>query len=98
MKQKNEQSLGEVFQLLKKKYGWSEKMLEVAAVNAWYRILGPVAHNHTVKIACEHKTLTIHLNSSVLREELWMHKEKLLNAINEEIGQEDLGIKKIVLL
>ncbi|GCD77714.1 hypothetical protein JCM31826_11960 [Thermaurantimonas aggregans] len=98
MKRKNELSLGEVLQLLKKKYGWGDKMMEVAAKNAWYRILGPVAQNHTINISYERQTLTIHLNSSVLREELWMYKEKLIKAINEEIGQEEIVVKNIVLL
>ncbi|MFN4298112.1 MAG: DciA family protein [Thermaurantimonas sp.] len=98
MKRKNEHSLAEVLQLLKKKYGWSEKMMEVAAKDAWYRILGPVAQNHTLNITYERQTLTIHLNSSVLREELWMHKEKLLKAINEEIGQDETVVKNILLL
>lgn len=95
---KNEQSLAEVLDLLKKKYGWQEKMMEVAVRNAWYRLLGPVAVHHTVSIRYHKQTLTVQLNSSVLREELWMHKEKLLNALNEEIGSTTSEIKKITLL
>ncbi|MFN3951281.1 MAG: DciA family protein [Thermaurantimonas sp.] len=98
MIRKNEQTLAEVLKILKEKYGWGEKMLEVAARNAWYKLLGPVAANHTVSIHYNKQVLTIKLNSSVLREELWMHKEKLLRALNEELDNPDFEIKKIILL
>lgn len=98
MRQKNEHSLAEVIKILKEKYGWSEKMLEVAAKNAWFKLLGPVAVNHTESIQYNRQTLTVKLNSSVLREELWMHKERVLQALNEELDNPDLEIKKIILL
>lgn len=98
MKRKNEQSLSEVLQILKKKYGWNEKMHEVAAKNAWFQLLGPVAQRHTTGIHYQKNTLTIQLNSSVLREELWMNKEKLLKALNEELQNPDFEIKKIILV
>ncbi len=98
MIRKNEQTLAEVLKVLKEKYGWKEKMHEVAARNAWYGLLGPVAVNHTLSIHYNKQVLTIKLNSSVLREELWMHQEKLLHALNEELDNTEVEIKKIILL
>lgn len=98
MKPKNEHSLGEVIELLKKKYKWGDKMNETAAKKAWYSLLGPVAQAHTTSLTYQKNVLTVGLNSSVLREELWMHQEKLIQALNEELQSENFVVKKIVFL
>lgn len=98
MRPKNEQSLGEIIQLLKKKYKWADKMNETAVKRAWYNLLGPVAQAHTTSISYQKSVLTVGLNSSVLREELWMNQEKLKQALNEELQNEDFSINKIIFL
>ena len=58
-------------------------------------MMGPGVATHTSSVKLQNKTLIIHLNSSVLREELSYGKEKIIKMMNEEIGSEI--ISKIML-
>ena len=54
---------------------------------AWKRIMGVGVVNYTESIQLQNKTLIVRLSSSVLREELSYGKEKIINMLNEEMGQ-----------
>tara|TARA_B100001057_G_C22245947_1_gene717548 strand:+ start:226 stop:522 length:297 start_codon:yes stop_codon:yes gene_type:complete len=62
---------------------------------AWREIMGNGVQNYTTNIRLQNKTLYVYLSSSVLREELSYGKDKIINLINEELGDE--VIKKIIL-
>jgi len=68
---------------------------KVSVEEAWYHLMGPAISKYTTRVVLEGSTLRIGLSSSVLREELSYGKEKIIQMINDEIGQE--LVKKLIL-
>jgi predicted nucleic acid-binding Zn ribbon protein len=61
----------------------------------WEQMLGKNAASLTRKLVIKNKVLYVYLDSSVLRNELLMMREKLIFRINEMAGEEI--VEKIVL-
>lgn len=87
-KHDNTLSLKEVIQSWISDAGKMQQYNSARAVNAWYKLMGIVADKHTEKVWFSDGLLVIYLNSSVLREDLWMQKNKLVESLNEELGEE----------
>ncbi|SFZ93298.1 Protein of unknown function [Flaviramulus basaltis] len=68
---------------------------KVNVADAWANLMGNGVNNYTTAVNLERETLYIQLSSSVLREELSYGKQKIINMLNEELGQEI--IKKLIL-
>jgi predicted nucleic acid-binding Zn ribbon protein len=74
--------------------GLNEKLDEISLINSWEDIVGRAISIRTSKIYIKDHILYVHLNSSVVRNELHMLKESLKNKLNEKAGK--LIIKDIV--
>jgi len=74
--------------------GLNEKLAETSLINSWEEIVGRAISIRTSKIYIKNHILFVHLNSSVVRNELQMLKESLKNKLNEKAGK--LLIKDIV--
>tara|TARA_B110000263_G_scaffold40954_1_gene32712 strand:- start:99 stop:395 length:297 start_codon:yes stop_codon:yes gene_type:complete len=61
----------------------------------WQETMGSNVNSYTKEITLKNKTLYVSLSSSVLRQELSYGKQKIVDLINKEIGDEI--ITKIVL-
>jgi hypothetical protein len=61
----------------------------------WEQTMGSNVNSYTKEVNLKNKTLYISLSSSVLRQELSYGKQKIVDLINKEIGNEI--ITKIVL-
>jgi len=72
-----------------------EKLSEAGMVNSWEEIVGKAISSRTTKIYIKDHVLYVHLNSSVVRNELLMLREALKEKLNEKAGTE--VIKDIVL-
>lgn len=71
------------------------KLVEVNLINSWEEIVGKAISSRTSKIYIKDHILYVHLNSSVVRNELLMVREALREKLNERAGSE--VIKEIVL-
>ena len=71
------------------------KLSEVGVINSWEEIVGKAISSRTSKIYIKDRILYVHLNSSVVRNELLMLRETLKEKLNEKAGSE--VIKDIVL-
>jgi predicted nucleic acid-binding Zn ribbon protein len=71
------------------------KLSEIAVINSWEEIVGKAISSHTTKIFIKDHILYVHLNSSVVRNELLMLREALREKLNKKAGSE--VIKDIVL-
>jgi hypothetical protein len=71
------------------------KLSEIAVINAWEGIVGRAISSRTTKIYIKDHILYVHLNSSVVRNELVMLREALKQQLNNKAGSE--VIKDIVL-
>lgn len=72
-----------------------EKLSEVGVINSWEEIVGKAISSRTTRIYIKDHILYVHLNSSVVRNELLMLREVLKEKLNEKAGSE--LIKDIVL-
>lgn len=87
MKDKNESSLKDVLEQLFDAYGWTEKMDGVRITNSWENVVGGIFARHTTNLYVKNKKLYVILDSSVLRNELYMERSKLVKKLNDEIGK-----------
>ena len=71
------------------------KLSEIGVINSWEEIVGKAISSRTSKIYIKDHVLYVHLNSSVVRNELLMLREALKEKLNEKAGSE--VIKDIVL-
>jgi predicted nucleic acid-binding Zn ribbon protein len=71
------------------------KLSEISVINSWEGIVGKAISSRTSKIYIKENVLYVHLNSSVVRNELLMLRETLREKLNEKAGSE--VIKDIVL-
>ena len=53
----------------------------------WTKLMGAGVVAYTTQVQLQNKTLIVKLTSSVLREELGYGKEKIIQMINEELGE-----------
>jgi predicted nucleic acid-binding Zn ribbon protein len=71
------------------------KLSEVGVINSWEEVVGKAISSRTSKIYIKDQVLFVHLNSSVVRNELLMLRQILKDKLNEKAGRE--VIKDIVL-
>ena len=71
------------------------KLKESRIDRQWEELLGKNAASLTRKLVIRNKILYVYVNSPALRNELLMMREKIIERINEEAGEE--LINKIVL-
>ena len=88
-------SLAEAVNDFIKEMNLGEKLSEVGVINSWKDIVGKAISSRTSKIYIKDHILYVHLNSSVVRNELLMLRETLKEKLNEKAGNE--VIKNIIL-
>ncbi|SDG83240.1 DUF721 domain-containing protein [Psychroflexus sediminis] len=90
-----EKSMKDLMEIFKNKHRLNPGLNKVDVENAWMTQLGPAIKNYTNEIKFRNNTLTVHLSSSALREELSYGKEKIIKTLNESLGRE--LISKLIL-
>jgi predicted nucleic acid-binding Zn ribbon protein len=88
-------SLAEAIKDYIKEMNLNGKLSEVGVINSWEETVGKAISSRTSKIYIKDHILFVHLNSSVVRNELLMLREELKEKLNEKAGSE--VIKDIVL-
>ena len=96
MRKSNEQSLKEVIDDLLNAYKLRGKFNQKKVIASWERIMGKTIANRTDAVFFKENKLIIKLNSSVLREELSYSKNKIIQLINEDMGEE--VVKEVILI
>lgn len=87
MRKRNTESIGEVLkQYFEENPFFRRKIAESRAVTGWSKILGPMITSYTGNIYFRNGVLYVSLNSSVLRSELLMAKDRLIDKLNEYAG------------
>ncbi|TAL66737.1 MAG: DUF721 domain-containing protein [Bacteroidetes bacterium] len=88
-------SLAEALEDYIKEMNLGGKLSEIGVINSWEEIVGKAISTRTTKIFIKDKILHVHLNSSVVRNELLMLRGTLKEKLNEKAGSE--VIKDIIL-
>ncbi len=95
MKRTNTRQIGEVLREYIDSMDMGRKLKESRLEKIWEEIIGKNAASLTRKIFIKKDVLYVYLNSSVLRNELLMMRETVIERINEKLGEE--LVKKIIL-
>jgi predicted nucleic acid-binding Zn ribbon protein len=88
-------SLAEAMKDYIEEMNFGEKLNEAGVLNSWEDVVGKVISLRTTRIYIRDRVLYVHLNSSVVRNELLMLRNELRNKLNEKAGSE--VIKDIIL-
>lgn len=88
MGQNDEIRLKDAINQLLDTYKLKGKLTEQKLVDSWERLMGHVIARHTQSVYIKDKKLILKLDSSVLRQELGYAKSKIIQRLNEEIGQQ----------
>jgi predicted nucleic acid-binding Zn ribbon protein len=88
-------SLAEALKDFTREMNLDVKLSEVGVINTWEEVVGKAISSRTSKIYIKDHVLYVHLNSSVVRNELLMLRQALKEKLNEKAGSE--VVKDIVL-
>lgn len=88
-------SLAEAIDDFIREMNLGEKLAETGLINSWEELVGRAISSRTTKLYIKDHVLYVHLNSSVVRNELLMLREALREKLNRKAGKE--LIKEIVL-
>ncbi len=87
MRKKNSQKIGDVIQEYLKALKIDDKLKEVQLIKSWDDIVGKTIARSTNNIYIKNRKLFVNLNSSIIRNELFMLREGLLKALNDKVGE-----------
>jgi hypothetical protein len=65
----------------------ADKMAEVRLIDSWKNVLGSSVIRFTDSLYIKKRTLYVRLTSSVLKSELMICREQLINKLNKEAGR-----------
>jgi len=81
-------SMKDLMQSFIKENNLTKGMQKLQIEEVWGQLMGAGVVSYTEHVELQNKTLIIKLTSSVLREELSYGKEKIIQMINQEMGEE----------
>ncbi|RMG82769.1 MAG: DUF721 domain-containing protein [Bacteroidetes bacterium] len=87
MPKSNETTLKEAIEELLKAYRLNGKLNEVKLKHVWEKITGNYIARETESVILKGNILQIKLKSPVIRQELGYARTKLVDKINEELGE-----------
>ncbi len=90
---KDAQPINKLMQEFINENNLNKGLSQLRVEEAWASEMGNGVLSYTHKLELKGETLLVFLNSSVLREELQYGKDKIINILNEKMG--DDFIKKI---
>ncbi len=96
MSKHNEQSIKNALQEYMKRYGLQNKVDENRLLQKWPDIAGEFIARYTEELIVKGHCLTIRVNSSVIKHQLLISRDTLINNINELFERE--YIKEIKVL
>lgn len=95
MRRKEIQPIKDILKEYLKEKDLNQGLMENRAVQYWEKLLGPTVAQSTNRVYMYRGALFVELNSSVLRNELLMSKDRIIAGLNKAIGAD--VIKELVL-
>lgn len=96
MKRNYPQRISQVIDTIFKDNDMEQTMLMHRALAAWPQVVGPMINRQTVYRSVDKDTLYVRIPSSVIRQELSMHRNELIKALNKAVGADVLSNIKIL--
>jgi predicted nucleic acid-binding Zn ribbon protein len=83
----NNQPIGAIIKEWIKQRGLEKKMIRVDAISTYREVVGDFISKHTTKAEIFGKTLSVSIDSGVIKQELSMNRQSIVQQINEKMGQ-----------
>ena len=64
-----------------------EKIMQVRLKKSWEKLVGKTIADHTTNLYLKNKKLFVSFDSAVIKEELSYAKSKMIQNLNEELGE-----------
>jgi predicted nucleic acid-binding Zn ribbon protein len=87
MRKSNTQKIGKVIDEYLRDSGLIQKLRKARVLNHWEELMGKTVANRTKSIYIKNRTLFVILSSSVLRNELSMMRQEIIDAVNKHAGE-----------
>ncbi|UCG27165.1 MAG: DUF721 domain-containing protein [Bacteroidales bacterium] len=91
MRRSNTQKLKEVIKEYIRETNIEDKLKETRLINSWEKVVGKEIARRTDKIYIKKNKLFVYFNSSVVRNELLLHRETIRKNLNALVGEEIIG-------
>ena len=95
MRRNEFQSLGNAIKDYLKEEKIDGKLAEMEAVNLWESLIGKQIARATSSIYIKDGVLYVHLKSSIVRNELFMMRDEIIQTINQRMGKR---VVKVIVL
>lgn len=80
------QPIGDVLGNIIKRPELRQGLISIRAVEVWPIVMGSLVAKNTTNIYYNKGFLNVYLSSSIIRNELLMRKDKILESLNDELG------------
>jgi len=87
MRKSNTQPIHEVIRDLLKELNIDRKLKEVSLVSRWESLMGRTVAVRTKQIYIRNRILYVQVTSSVLKNELLMMRQNIIDRLNEDAGE-----------
>ena len=86
MRRHNTQKLGDVLKEVLQNQKLDTKLYEIQLIQSWEKVLGATVKKYTTDIYVYNKKLYVKLSSSILKNDLLLSREKLVQELNKQVG------------
>lgn len=86
MRKKNTEILGDILRQVLKEHRLEKPLNEKMLIDSWPKVLGENIVKYTTGLFIKNKVLYVSLSSSVLRHDLFLSKEKIIDSLNQQVG------------
>ncbi len=87
MRRKETQSISEILKEFTSNSNLGNKLNETRLIENWGKLLGPVIESSTRKMFISKRVLFVYIESPIVRHELFMMRTRLLEALNQSVGE-----------
>lgn len=86
MKRSKALPIGDMLRRVLREQGLETPLNEYRLIQSWEAVLGKAVSAYTGEIFIRNQILYVHITSPALRQDLLMHRERLVQKLNEEVG------------
>jgi len=90
MQESNSQDIKTILKELVESYRLKSRITQTRIEQAWEKTMSPMIANYTSEIKVRNHKLYVKVDSAPLRQELSYGREKILQTLNRELGEEYL--------
>ena len=88
MRKRNTEELRDVLAQVLKQTKLDKPLAEKRLIDAWPIVLGANITQYTSSLTIKNRILNVSLTSSVLRHDLFLSKDQIVNSLNRHVGSE----------